>query len=1717
MKKVGTWRSSERGVAMVVVLVVLMALFVLCAPFLLTVRNADRASAQMADRATGRIAIDSATRHARANLGQSHRAIDETPYFDGLDELFVANEFPEAFLDASDPNGVMWDLDVEDEAGRIDLNSAGPQMLANLVGCVSRLTSTVSPDDLEFPVSSTAGFHEAGFFFVGAELIGFAERKPAVLGGLTRELGVKYDAELMPLPCGPNVKSNHDMGSFVIDQRAFAIPDWRLRAGEPGALARFDAIEQVARCVEFAMAGELGDDFVPALERTTTVYGDVGAGARWFHGVKLMGEVQGKPDYGCVLPIEDARNFNQGTTVMITDGVNVEFGLVRSFEQGQLRLWNELALEYQPFEALIYPQARRPVNVNTASPEVLLALFVNLKLDGHSSRITLSEAEELVKIVAVSRPFTGFEDFLRRVVLPAAGLAALPKDAPVVPEVFQQLSQVGELKADGTRELVGFLDEDDARALYKNALNANDVELEFSTMPFSFTSRDVYRLDLRASVNAPSGVERARRSREEIDLVVPQRDLLHVWARQEDFDEEPRLDGEAPGWMTGPEATSRFDRMFETPWPSRAKAHLGRWDTQVPIDPPPAPSPEGEETEPVLTFASREDGLAWIQLAPSREDDRAAPNGRVLHFDDETEHIEGRYLPFGTLTDPAGDYNWGSGPGLVPITWKGWIQPRALVPGDRFLDVGGLFTDSDRVSLFLEDGDLVLRVLDAMGDHPASSFEEFAEVRYALAGAGPGLLQDVWSHVEIGVAGTRPDQMRLIVDGRWSARTPGLTRLASTITSEARSIPVESTEGFPDRCVIRIGDELIEVTKDGQGAFRAVHETVGENAGFGGRLARERYTLDPEQNAGLGKDTDHQRGATVQLYGYSLPLLTNVPNLGGALAEPIGPFAAARVVYAGADKKDNETIYVLDRSTNARYEIGKGLAGVQNPEVLTLEPIDGRSIEETMAAFSPSGGYAALLSRRYTFTGDPLLGGSPTFDKDENDVRIGGVEVIRYAGARGSQLLIREREVALPNIQDVVDVGGRGAFVLDWQGSDVNEADDPPQPWTERLTHQTLVIPISIPVSGATGLSSFPFPGNGGSEFVQITRLGTDSHLTEWVRYDEAPMRTPGHLVRDEPNALLAANEAAHGGILTGESGLTAPPRGGGGQPPNPPAQREGLASPAPASTPAAGSASQGGSTYWHFALGEPEVEVEAFPATRAIASQFQFRGVLGTWSHAHEKGAQVLPVWRTLDNDETSGFPGRHDHVALADQEPTQPVYHAIVQHAHRPLEYMAHNYRDGSAGPLTSEPDASESADQTGFQTLAIHVALQEALPVLFAASALQNQIVDTRGVSRLMAFPSGERPRGALVVAVGGDARGALGGAGSRSTGGGISVPSAVVDELVYARDTRDDQLVVGNGNPGGLPTPFFDADEDLEVREVRRSTAGDVHDPQPIAGLPQDAGLLRIGTEILCYDGYDADANTLHFPPQGRGLLGTLPQTHMPGEGVHLLESWRVSVLGGQMSADTHLVPVVSADDFPKEGTLLIDEELLHFTHLEGGLLAMPRASLVPGERDGRGRGLFRGRFGTEPAAHTVGTPVILFPFRYWDRWEPLADDPELSYFEFDVDQPDAFWRSVFWVDEDPPVSGTTLGVLQRLDPRVPWDAEPDRTKGLDLLLRGGVDRGGNPIGAQADRPQWRVFVRYDQDAFDPQNGRLHGWKTTPKLSLFGTEYLGPGRVLRRVDR
>ncbi len=1697
------------GFALVTVIVVLAALLVLCTPFLISSTHADRASSDLFDRTRGRLALDNAAVHARTVLSRSHPGLDATRDWDSLEELFVGNEFPEGFLDARDPTGVLWDVESEDLAGRIDLDTAPPQVFANLLGLATRLVAPVTGEDTEFSLASPGFLPESGFVWIDGELVRFGSREGNKLGDLLRGVLAEEGEQGREAP-GFRKASNHAVGTALLDYRAFAPVLWRFAGGD---LRRFDSPERLREVAEFTLDGVgLGAAELARLAELGTVHVDGRSNRPWMRAMRLTRAVRAGEDGA--ITVDMPRFVNEGSTVRIRGRGTLEYALVQRVTRGGLvHLDRPLAFDHEAHAAVVEVLARRPVNVNTAPPEVLEVLFTNLQVRGRGDRITGIEAKALAGLVAASRPFTGLEDFLRRVVLPAGGISELPADAPVRPAVIDPLQGGGPL-----------IDRWDAYALYANALNACDTRLSFSTMPFSFASRDVHRLDLRAAVHAPSGVERFSTVREEVRLVAPQLELFHAFGRQEDFDEALRLTSDAPYWSTGPAATARHDGLSPAP-SSRFVAHFAR---------DPAAPPDDRAPRPPHVFASREDS-GWAQLVPDRIQEVDALRGRMLHFDQETRDPEGRYLPDEPLRLVSNDalVNWAGPRGLLrALGLSLWVKPRAL--GDAsLLDVMGSSVDADRLSIFLEGPDLVVRLLESGGDHPQTVFREASEVRYALsAGNGPGLPADVWHHLALDVKGSRPDQLTLLVNGSLhGVRTPGLSRLSSGVAADAGFLPLESIEGFPPRGVARVGNELVEYELSGNG-LAANFASTGVAAGFGGRNARVSWSgtqpAIPNNLATL--DRAHPAGTSVSVYGYSLPVSSDVPAGASQLPGALGTFRCAVAIgVEGGSQTLGDPISV--QTPFGTFQVGFGMEGSGSQVTgLLLAPAEnpdgGGADPALMAAFSPQGGYAALVQVRWT-------AGQATTSAMNSP--LGGIEILRYSGWSGNVLRIaaRGQAVQLQNLQGwgLPAGGGSRAFVTNWQQT-TTAAGDPIQP---QLNWRTFVFPISVPVPGASATQGFLAANASNPQFAQITRR--DGPDTEWICYDEFDVNQR-QLVRCDPAALELAYAVLTGGRGLGTRDPNEPGQPGGGGPGGgTPGGLGLLAPPSASSSPAAGpappvpapasppSVPRRAGTTWEPMLGQPQDGT--LPITRELAAVFQHRGVQETHAQAHPAGTPVLPVFRARNLGPDGGRPGKNDAAFLMDASPSHLGWPVLVHRGHVPSsQVLAHRWQQvDPASPVATGAGESYAVPVAGANQGEILIALSERVPQPMTAGTVAGGVgneLDTRFLTRLVLWPSGERPRIATDVALGGAAR-----PGGNQPG---AVMAAVIDEVAFA-DTQ-----FGRSFPGVDPETSQGAS--LVLREAL-AVGGQVLEVQPrslrmpygslgssrdfLDDLPQDAGLLRIGDEILAYEQLDAQAGRITVAAAGRGLLGSEPQPHRIGEPVHLLAYLPVSVLTAGVDPSSAVLQLADTAEFPSEGLVLIGNhgsgsvELLHYTRREGSNLAMPIRSREAGQMDQQGPGLFRGRFGTQPGAWGAGQPVVSFPFRYWDRWTDRADAPELGYFGFELAQSGAWWRSTFFEEERAGSGRVTLEALVRFDERVPWDADPAEVDALVRLERGLAEGAPIPLGIQSDRPEWRVHVRYLPGAYDAQTALSHDWRTTPRLRSLGAFYLAPEQVLRSVER
>jgi hypothetical protein len=622
------------------------------------------------------------------------------------------------------------------------------------------------------------------------------------------------------------------------------------------------------------------------------------------------------------------------------------------------------------------------------------------------------------------------------------------------------------------------------------------------------------------------------------------------------------------------------------------------------------------------------------------------------------------------------------------------------------------------------------------------------------------------------------------------------------------------------------------------------------------------------------------------------------------------------------------------------------------------------------------------------------------------------------------------------------------------------------------------------------------------------------------VRYDEI---VGGELVRSAPDALAELSEALTlpGDVLTdvidGDSGDNAPA-------PGPPPRSS--PPPGPAAPPAGSALPRAIGAAWDPERGE--AEDADHPLSRAARTALRFRGVFGTHTHRHAAGTPVLPVFRVLDTDvggfrpesaQASGLPGMKDAVFVVGPEADHLGWPLVVHRAHRPWPVSGvRSWRQEGVDIVALADETLYAANEVNLRTGDIYVALESACPEPMAASLYPGVVsptTESRLLTRLVKFPSGERPR--VVTGVG---LGAGYGDGSDAI-----VPSVVVDEVVFG-DPRFARGV-GGAAPAtstlagqmALSSSFGVGQTNFTVWHQAIQTSFGLYETaqQLLNQMPEDGGLLRIGGEIVAYVSRDVTTGTIAVLAGGRALLGTVEQPHQRGETVTWLEHIPVTTLAVDISGSDSTLPIVDATGFPRRGLVLIGSELVHYTRLRAGALEMPRSSSEPGAKDEKGDGLFRGRFGTAAGGHTAGEAVILFPFRYWDLWAPRSDAPEVAYLGLELSEPTAWFESYFWDWQSSVAGGSRIGVLVRGREETPWDADPREAEGLWVSWDGRPDGLEIPLGIQSDRLEWRVFVEYEPGAFDPATGLAHGWKATPRLSRLGVSYLAPGRVLRSVER
>ena len=506
-----------------------------------------------------------------------------------------------------------------------------------------------------------------------------------------------------------------------------------------------------------------------------------------------------------------------------------------------------------------------------------------------------------------------------------------------------------------------------------------------------------------------------------------------------------------------------------------------------------------------------------------------------------------------------------------------------------------------------------------------------------------------------------------------------------------------------------------------------------------------------------------------------------------------------------------------------------------------------------------------------------------------------------------------------------------------------------------------------------------------------------------------------------------------------------------------------------------------------------PQLE-STYPVIHWARRRLAFRGdpFTGTSSHP-QTNAQVTQCQRVQllwgNYGAYTGRVGRHDRVALVQGSVASGTSRPAVEW--HTVTWAARRYGSDN---LQQDRTPPELFGPRPFQL----IAFRDEVRNQYIGPPQNTQIQDPRQYDRIVKFPSGELPAAFCP---------------NPSVGAGVGGEQpmqGVVDEVEVVQHVCPDLVLdeLMDANAQQLTTNPFFTNNSLGALWAGGADLS--------ARFPEAGGLIQVDDEIMAYT---ARANGVFtIASGGRGLLNTEARGHDRGARVKFLSHRPAAILAGGVGANEAVLTVQDIGPLPLAGTLLMGQELLHYTWSRRGVNTLEMPNWYPPNPDGTvdasssaARGLFRGRYGTAPQGASSGQVVIQFPFRHWDRYADFSDDPELSYFQVTTNEAPVFYRDLQWREEttDPRVQ---VICRVRTDSLAPWTADPAEHPSLWEFAGGASDRSAHRISRQASRLEVRFHTVYQPGCLDLQAFTQHGWKTSARVEDVRVQYEGQTRIL-----
>ncbi|MCG3134064.1 MAG: hypothetical protein HMLKMBBP_01350 [Planctomycetes bacterium] len=1724
--------TLREGIALVSVIGVLVILMMVATPFLISMRESarrgerqlysDRVAMEadaLFDQVTGHLAggLEHVERRRLDQLGpgggatgQSATPSDSTPTSDTPEEFALPASMAGELNQLSGNDHRVWGVEVRDAQGKLDLNRTSYLTLSNFLGRARLAEETDGGTDrivIEAPVGSFP--KSKGAIRIGTEVVTYESFDGTQFIGCNR--GFMADKGENGAP------SLHEKGKLVVNEAAFQIATRPFRA-RPGTWVRYTNVFETKAIADLGVT-TLRPEQLDELRRYVTVYAGSVVGDGWSNPQTVRNAITAGDAGNSYLQVKNLRYFGVGTTVMITDGVNQDYGVVVDVRgSNEVQIAGELRFDYPADQTRVYALCRSPVNVNTADLDTLAAVFHGLKLRGRGVDIGADTAASLAQSLRTRKAEDGSVGVYR---------------------TWEDLVTGFEQARDG-----GILSGEQFEAVLRNALSPNDVFLEFSTAPLCFRSFDVYEVRATATALDVQGGELGRRELRRVLDVASNRSSTFVLETQADFQEQIRLSRDSKWFCTFPNNVNAYYDDVNLPASEyQSYANMDRFPSTGR-----APT-EGDFRLLPASFRFRGRTDRYQHFDREKAPDGIDLNDKAVSFSVDGPYDANQFKA--DLTDyeniPGKGDNFELG--LRPFACSFWYKPDWTPDNAEHVifDYGLNEPHMNRVSLRWDPSNSLLPPALVLAVADATREQQSAEVRYEFDQTTWD--PETWYHIAVAVHGCAPDMLELFVDADKRGTSPLMTRLTSNLApqgSGVQSISVKDARGFPATGVLLLhgqeGSELIEYSSHSDSSFVISR--------------RKARSLDSNINPANEPNRTHNSGGSVQLYGYAAPLLTDVKRGGAVLQSNTGPLRAYR-----AHGADDGQFTLSDGSTTINIRSrGIAFADGYDPVVTLTEWSGGGAESSILDDIGPQGtvGYAMLVTRNVnlpaaaglpsaTVTAATYTLGSGGSSPGLTDGFVGGVNLVEYTvgttSSAGVQvtlssarqgLAFRHYDTSLHNPAPSSSLGGR--FYPEYDYGYTNDPNTPNHPRGATYADfdggypfggfPTAFIPVAIVGSGTN--ANYLDPADNEAQLGSNTAGGFAPGFAyvqidgEWVKYDTADAAlSTGRILfyRDMQfndvanlwgNANLISELAAAGGQTAGQGG------GAGTGTNSPPSAATDFA-PAGTAGPQTPTSTSVITTEQPPPISMLQIAQQLdFRSWQDDAQQLQHR-IANTIPAEHSANAQIIACFKTVfgnDWDITAGgrgsYPGFNDLVTLRDAA------------GHDEQIRLQWGYRGWAAPTAASIPANDWRWDRP--------------------TDADDLTQYPSQAWTRILKFPSGEMPDQQLTQ-------------GSENIRFGIKFDDSVktggmLDEIGFqevrlpAADRRDyahlgqvpSQIAHPSTATSGAPVTFVGiTDKDTEIplhwsfwNETARGV--DVRGlPVPSDIYPVDGGLVRIGEELIFYEEADLGAGLLRGCQ--RGVMGTLPDSHGYGAFVVPIECFPMSRLTAAADESSATFELADASDFPDDGYLRVADagEIAGYTEVQGNRLTGPLSRIDPGEDESSsgsggartGGALFRGRFGTVPVGYGEGDVAIAMPFRHWDRYSERSDDPENSYSQFSWSKRGAIWKRVSWDEE--PRSLIEVVTLLRFQGGPAWDSDDvirlgeqdmpkdDRRKHLYLLAK---PEDLNLMNVESDRLEARVMVRFAKDAYNRFTSEKapDAWKQTPAVRKISVEYVAPATVL-----